>query len=133
MAGVRHVTVGAHDKGMRLDKWFKQEYPSLPYGYLQKLLRTGQIRVDSSRVKGGHRLKTGQEIRIPPIERRSADDQGNLPVSDNRQENLRNRILFQDDDIIALNKPSGLAVQGGTGLDHHLDGSSVKACKNPSR
>lgn len=122
MAGVRHVTVDRQDDGIRLDKWFKQEYPSLPYGYLQKLLRTGQIRVDSSRVKGGHRLKTGEEIRIPPIERRSADDQGNLPVSDNRQVDLRDRILFQDDDIIALNKPAGLAVQGGTGLDYHLDG-----------
>lgn len=132
MVGVRHVTVRSADDGLRLDKWFKQEYPSLPYGYLQKLLRTGQIRVDSGRVKGGHRLKAGQEIRIPPIERRKKSDDGNLPVSDYRQENLRDRILFKDSDIIALNKPAGLAVQGGTGVNHHLDGFLHALTDDPS-
>ena len=124
MSGVQQITVAAQEGELRLDRWFKRHYPRLTHGRLEKLLRTGQVRVDGGRVKANHRLEPGQTIRVPPL----GDDAEKKPpkrtlfVSDREVLELQAMVLFMDDDLIAINKPSGLAVQGGTKTDHHLDG-----------
>lgn len=124
-SGVRHIAVKADDDGVRVDRWFKRHFPDVPYGQLAKWLRTGQVRVDGGRAKPGGRLSAGQQVRVPPTvagdagtERTSAP----RPVSNADASGLRESVIFRDDHLIALNKPAGLAVQGGTGTTRHLDG-----------
>ncbi len=119
MSGVREKIITSNEEGMRLDRWFAIHFPSLPFSRLQKLLRTGQIRVDKKRAKTNARLMAGQIIRIPPI-----DDgvQKKRPQYNNDDAQfLRSIIIYEDDDIIVFNKPSGLAVQGGSGTKNHID------------
>jgi len=119
---VEIVTVGGDDGAVRLDRWFKRHYPALAHGQLEKLLRTGQIRVDGKRVKSGDRLMPGQAIRIPPL-----DAAPTAPAAPRRllpadEAMLQDAILHQDEAVIVLNKPPGLPVQGGTRSERHLDG-----------
>lgn len=121
MSGVQTKTVEAHEDGLRLDRWFKSHFPSLGHGRLEKLLRTGQVRVDGGRAKAGHRLEEGQVIRVPPIpDEAPRPAQPRVNAAD--QAFLRDLVLHEDDALIVLNKPAGLAVQGGTGTTRHLDG-----------
>jgi 23S rRNA pseudouridine955/2504/2580 synthase len=117
--------VTADEAGIRLDRWFRRHFPSLNHGQLQKLLRTGQVRVDGKRAEASFRLEAGQTIRLPPHvlkapEEGSAKTQGKAGhervVAD-----VKKMILYQDADVLALNKAPGLAVQGGTGLRENLD------------
>lgn len=129
MSGVSLRKVEAADADMRLDRWFKRHYPELGHGRLEKLLRTGQIRVNGGRVKASDRLATGDEVRVPPLgEPPAAAAAGapkEKPVSPKVAEiaeRLRKAVIHRDQDVIILNKPPGLAVQGGSGLDDaHLD------------
>ncbi len=123
--GVEIRTVDAADGDMRLDRWFRREFPNLGHGRLEKLLRTGQVRVDGRRVKASERLQPGASVRVPPL-----GDQTPLPTRKplpNRKQmaeaakTLRQCILFQDDHILLLNKPAGLAVQGGSKTETHVD------------
>jgi 23S rRNA pseudouridine955/2504/2580 synthase len=121
MAGVETKTVGAGEDGMRLDRWFKTHYAGLPHSRLEKLLRTGQVRVDGGRAKSSTRLAEGQTIRVPPL-----PDVAPLPASRQRlskadRDFLASIALYEDDDLLVLNKPSGIAVQGGTKTPHHID------------
>jgi 23S rRNA pseudouridine955/2504/2580 synthase len=124
VTGVRHLEVGPGDADMRLDRWFHREFPGIGHGRLAKLLRTGQIRLDGRRCKAGDRLAPGQTVRVPPLPdetqppRRAEPDRAPDAAE---LDDLRRRILYRDDDLIALDKPSGLAVQGGTGTKRHLD------------
>jgi len=125
--GVRAVTVAPEEAELRLDRWFKRHFPSLSHGRLEKLLRTGQVRVDGKRSKAGHRLVAGQTIRIPPMEAAQSSGAAEmqrppLAVDEVDAEALRNAVLYRDDMVIAINKPTGLAVQGGTRTTRHLDG-----------
>jgi 23S rRNA pseudouridine955/2504/2580 synthase len=124
MSGVETISVKPADADQRLDRWFKQHYPSLSFGHLQKLLRTGQIRVDGKRAKADHRLSAGEQIRVPPLG--DGGDQpkkpGLAPVKAGDARMLQQAVLFKDDAVIVLNKPPGLAVQGGTKTGKHLDG-----------
>lgn len=127
MRGVSNVTVSDDEAGIRLDRWFRRHYASLGHGRLEKLLRTGQVRVDGGRSKGSTRLKAGQTIRVPPLPDASPNNGGKAqkkPGQLRRQdsETLQKLIIHRDDDVLAINKPPGLAVQGGTGLKRHLDG-----------
>jgi len=123
MSGVQTRSVSDRDADMRLDRWFHQYFPGLGFGRLQKLLRTGQIRVDGRRAKAGQRLNAGQNIRIPPLnDRPSADGPERPGVSAKDAAFVRGLVLHMDDDVIAVNKPAGLAVQGGTRTTRHLDG-----------
>ena len=123
MTGVETRTVTRDEDGMRLDRWFKAHYPGLGFGHLQKLVRTGQVRVDGGRVKTATRLAAGQAVRVPPI---SADDAprpqkpgaGGLGDADF----LRSILLHEDPQVFVFNKPAGLAVQGGSGVTRHVDG-----------
>ncbi len=123
MSGVQHLTVGRDDDGMRLDRWFRQQFPQVTQGYLQKLLRKGQVRVDGTRAKAADRLSEGQDIRVPPLpvagERPPRPRQGLSPAD---RDFLNSMILYEDDDLLILNKPSGIAVQGGTKTTRHIDG-----------
>jgi 23S rRNA pseudouridine955/2504/2580 synthase len=124
--GVETRSVLAADADLRLDRWFRRQYPQVGFGHLAKLLRTGQIRVDGKRAKPGQRLVAGQQVRVPPLDLTAPApaETRRVPtaVDDADARALRTTVLYRDDDIIALNKPSGLAVQGGSGTRRHLDG-----------
>jgi 23S rRNA pseudouridine955/2504/2580 synthase len=156
---VQTRTVHADEAGMRVDRWFKEHYPALPFGHLQKLLRTGQVRVDGARVKTYTRLAPGQRVRVPPLGAPSpsptgggwtrAQARGRVEAEDreatgvrthpaplrgatlprrgrdnkeNDAEFLRSITLYEDREVLVLNKPIGLAVQGGSGTVRHIDG-----------
>jgi 23S rRNA pseudouridine955/2504/2580 synthase len=123
MSGVRHIKVKDDDNGQRLDRWLKKYVPELPFGLAQKLMRTGQIRVDGKRAKPDSRLAGGQDIRIPPIEgegRKSDRNARELSAKDAAF--IRSLVIYEDDEVVAINKPQGLATQGGTGIKKHVDG-----------
>lgn len=127
MTGVHHRTIAPADAEMRLDRWMKREFPGLSHGRLEKLLRTGQIRVDGKRAKAAQRLEAGQDVRLPPLqnETQPAAAQPTRPppaISDREAKAIQARVLYRDDDVIALDKPPGLAVQGGSKVVKHLDG-----------
>src|SRR5947209_4416759 len=118
------VTVGEAD--MRLDRWFRVHFPEVGYTYLQKLLRSGQVRIDSKRAQANDRLAAGAEIRVPAIVRQPKKAGPGLKpppgVSKGDRDAIEKMILYEDDDVVVLNKPFGLAVQGGTGTKKHIDG-----------
>jgi 23S rRNA pseudouridine955/2504/2580 synthase len=120
---VQHLSVVAGESGMRLDRWFRQHFPQVTQGYLQKLLRTGQVRVDGGRAKAADRLEAGQEIRVPPVPAQQERHSGAAPgLSAADRAFLKSITLYEDDDLMVLNKPSGIAVQGGTKTVRHIDG-----------
>ena len=105
---------------MRLDRWLKRRFPGVPHARLHKWLRTGQVRLDGKRAKAGDRVCTGQGVRVPPVD--EALPPPIPPVTEADAVALKARILHRDARVLAVNKPPGLAVQGGTGLSRHLDG-----------
>jgi len=121
MSGVQTLTVSEDEAGARLDRWFKKRFPHIPHGKVEKLLRTGQIRVDGGRAKGAQRLEAGQAVRVPPLpEPGEAPPKAILTPQDRAF--MKSLVLYQDDELIALNKPAGLAVQGGSKVKRHIDG-----------
>src|SRR5262245_21579317 len=125
MTGVQTLSVEPEEAGLRVDHWFKRRFPGLGHGRLEKLLRTGQVRVDGKRVKSGERLEAWSAIRVPPLGEDALAPRPKPvapPVDEAEAERLRRRVLYRDDWVIALDKPAGLAVQGGTKQDAHLDG-----------
>ncbi len=125
MAGVEQVTVGKDEQGMRLDRWFKVHFPGLGFGHLQKLLRSGQIRVDGGRVKADSRVEPGQTVRIPPlgVDKKGGDENltGHSIRNQGDADVLAKMLLHEDDKVFVFNKPAGLAVQGGSGVTRHVD------------
>ncbi|KAF0220005.1 MAG: hypothetical protein FD176_3417 [Rhodospirillaceae bacterium] len=126
MNSVQILAVAADDADIRLDRWFKRHYPNVGHGLLEKWLRTGQVRVDGKRAKANQRLSPGQHVRVPPLPEGEApkpNPESRRPVVDEKiARMLRDAVLYMDDDVIALNKPAGIAVQGGTGTgDKHID------------
>lgn len=121
MSGVTFVKIKPEDDGIRLNRWFLKEYPSLTLGRLQKLLRTKQIKVDGKKAEANTRLSAGQELRLPPLDNEKAIKNPAV-VSKSDTDFIKSMVIFKDDNIIVLNKPSGLAVQGGTNTDRHIDG-----------
>ncbi|MBF0095550.1 MAG: RluA family pseudouridine synthase [Alphaproteobacteria bacterium] len=121
MSEATQVSVAEDEAGQRLDRWFKRRFPDMTHGRLEKLLRTGQIRVDGGRAKAGLRLETGQTIRVPPLSP-PAEPAAPRPVPEHEAQALRRMVLYRDDAMIVLAKPPGLAVQGGTHTTRHLDG-----------
>ena len=155
MSAVTTRVVKDDEAEMRLDRWFRTRFPDLAFGHLQKLLRTGQVRVDGKRAKADTRVSPGQTIRIPPLDKaapepapgfveagsgKSAPHPGPhpagtgrggerpraLPKADRKTEEtrafLKSITLYEDSEMMVLNKPAGLAVQGGSGTVRHLDG-----------
>ena len=114
----------AHDdNGIRIDRWFKRHYPALTHGRLEKLLRTGQVRLDGKRVKAADRVLSGQTVRLPPqIVHGGLEEKPRTTTKPVMRGSLEDRILYMDKSVIVLDKPSGLATQGGSGLTQHVDG-----------
>ena len=118
------------DDGMRLDRWIKASYPALPHSLLQKLLRTGQVRVNGGRAKPDRRLVAGDEVKVRQLESHAATAQDArkpspvppLGLSKADRTFIERMILFEDDELMVLNKPFGIAVQGGTRTKRHIDG-----------
>ena len=118
---VNFIEVKDDDDGQRLDRWLKKNVPDLPYGLSQKLIRKGQIRVDGKRAKADAKLKAGQAVRIPPIEDKS-DEKGHRKITDKDIAFVKSLIIYQDADVLVLNKPHGIATQGGSKTRYHIDG-----------
>jgi 23S rRNA pseudouridine955/2504/2580 synthase len=119
LAQVETRTVERDEAGMRLDRWFHSHYPTLSFGHLQKLLRSGQVRVDGKRAKSNARLEPGQQVRVPPLGDLPAETKPRPPGGSGGE--LRQYLLYEDDAVLVFNKPAGLAVQGGSGLTRHVD------------
>ncbi len=125
-ARLETVTVRPEDGAGRLDRWFKRHYPALTHGRLEKLLRTGQIRVDGKRAHARDPVEPGQAIRVPPLPEAPAPSPAASKSKTPRAREqdvalLRDAVLYRDDWAIVVNKPAGLAVQGGTNTERHVD------------
>jgi 23S rRNA pseudouridine955/2504/2580 synthase len=120
MREVKTLYVDAGEDGVRLDRWFKRRWPHLSHIQVQKLARSGQIRVDGARCKADDRLAAGSQVRVPPLP--DAPPEGKKEgISARDAAFARSLVLYEDDEVLALNKPAGLAVQGGTKTLHHID------------
>lgn len=111
--GVRHETVGSDHEGQRLDNWLMNRLKGVPRSLIYRLIRTGQVRIDGKRCKPSSRLHAGETVRIPPARVNTREE---ADISERVIEGLRERILFADDDMLVLDKPSGMAVHAGSGL-----------------
>lgn len=128
MTQVRSLIVGADEADLRLDRWFKRHFPTVGHAHLSRLLRTGQIRVDGGRAKASLRLAAGSAIRVPPLGDGPAPTTEAPPpkkktpeASPEALDEARGWVIHRDASIIVINKPPGLAVQGGSDVTHHLD------------
>lgn len=117
---IRHFTVQEDDDGQRLDRWLKKTLPKTPYALLQKMVRTGQVRIDGKRAKTDTRLEMGQSIRIPPAEEKT--EKLTFRAKDGDKEFLESITLYDDGHVLVINKPYGLPVQGGPNILRHVDG-----------
>jgi 23S rRNA pseudouridine955/2504/2580 synthase len=120
LAEVRTLYVDTAEDGVRLDRWFRRRWPHLSHIQINKLARTGQIRVDGARAKAETRLTAGAQIRVPPLPD-APPPPATDGLSDRDRKFVRGLVLYEDDEVLVLNKPAGLAVQGGTKTLHHID------------
>ncbi|MGH7101742.1 MAG: RluA family pseudouridine synthase [Acetobacteraceae bacterium] len=122
---VEQILVAEDEADIRLDRWFRRHFPGLRQGAIERLCRTGQVRVDGRRAHGATRLAAGQAVRIPPLPAETppgASPRAPEPPDPEAVKQLAGRILYRDDLILVLDKPAGLPVQGGPGIRRHLDG-----------
>ena len=120
--GVTTATIAKDEEGVRLDRWFRRHYPSLSHIQLEKLLRKGEVRLDGKRAKASDRLNAGQTMRLPPQIRHLPVAATIAPAPAQDAGLIRSLVLHADEQVFVLNKPSGLATQGGSGLTRHVDG-----------
>jgi len=121
---VRTFTVTAEDDGIRLDRWFRRNLPEVGFGQVSRWARTGQLRLDGKRATPGDRVEAGQSLRVPPQgEEAPAPKQApqRTRLSDDEVEFVRSLVIHEDAAAIVVNKPPGLATQGGTKTTDHLD------------
>lgn len=110
------------DDGQRLDRWLKKKFPHLSFGDAQKILRTGQLRIDGKRAKGDARLAAGQSVRLPPqLLFADAPEKKKKQVSERDAGFLKSLVLYEDQHLIAINKPAGIASQGGSKVGRNID------------
>ncbi len=129
-AGVREYNVGFDDDGIRLDRWFKRHLPDTSFTTVAMWARTGQLRVDGARATPGDRIAAGQMLRVPPPEADKASADEDKPkrvrerviLSDEETELAQGMVIHKDFQAFVLNKPPGLATQGGTKTIQHVDG-----------
>jgi 23S rRNA pseudouridine955/2504/2580 synthase len=127
---VRTFTVKPDDDGIRLDRWFKRHLPDASFNLVSRWARTGQIRVDGKRASPGDRLETGQQLRVPPEDPATKAAASGRPIrakprpelSDAEMDFAQKMVIYKDAAALVLNKPPGLATQGGTKTDEHVDG-----------
>jgi 23S rRNA pseudouridine955/2504/2580 synthase len=120
--GVQTVTVTGDETGMRLDRFFEARFPGLSFSHIQRIIRKGEVRVNGKRAQPKDRLQSGQAVRIPPLKLDAPKPSENATQDQKDRAFLRSITLYEDDDVLVLNKPMGLAVQGGSGTFKHIDG-----------
>jgi 23S rRNA pseudouridine955/2504/2580 synthase len=119
---VQTATVTADEANMRVDRFLEARFPGLSYSHIQRIVRKGELRVDGKRADSKDRLKAGQAVRIPPLHLDAPKKSSGLSEAEQKTlAQLQEMTLFEDDDVLVLNKPAGLAVQGGSGTVHHVD------------
>ncbi|WP_293812251.1 RluA family pseudouridine synthase [uncultured Bosea sp.] len=120
--GVQQLVVTADENEMRIDRFLEARFPQLSFSHIQRIVRKGELRVDGKRADSKDRLSEGQAVRIPPLR---LEEQAERPRSAKADADtigfLRSITLYEDDDVMVLNKPAGLAVQGGSGTTRHVD------------
>lgn len=114
---VGHISIGVDDAGQRLDNFLFRCFRKVPKSRVYRALRHGEVRINKKRAKPDYRLQAGDQLRLPPLQVAEAEVR---PVSQHWQVQLAEAILFENDDVLIINKPSGLAVHGGSGLDYGL-------------
>lgn len=122
MSGVQMIEIGADDGAQRLDRFLKRKFPQLTQGRIEKMCRKGELRLDGGRVRSNTRIAAGQILRVPPIPAATAPAAPRPAVSAADAEMMHRAVIYQDDHIIALNKPPGLPCQGGSKQTRHVDG-----------
>ncbi|MFN4157951.1 MAG: RluA family pseudouridine synthase [Gemmobacter sp.] len=124
MSGVQMLTVAEEEGEQRLDRWLKRRFPQVTQGAVEKLCRTGQLRLDGGRVKASDRVAPGQVVRVPPLAEGPAPERaadGRISAADEKM--IQDAVIFRDQHMIVLNKPPGLPSQGGSGQgERHVDG-----------
>ena len=110
------------ESGMRLDRWLRRRFPDLPQTHLMKIVRKGEVRVSGRRAEVSTRLESGQTVRVPPLKLPTTEAPAVKRASPEDAAAIRAMTLFEDRDVIVLDKPYGLAVQGGSGTKRHIDG-----------
>lgn len=113
---VKTISVNEEHTGQRIDNFLLTHLKGVPKSLVYRIVRKGEVRVNKGRIKAEYKLQTGDEIRIPPI-RISQKDNPLISTKLNKVNQLENRILFEDDSLLVLNKPSGMAVHGGSGVN----------------
>ena len=121
-SAVQTVTVGADESGMRLDRFFEAKFPGLSFSHIQRIVRKGEVRVNGKRADTKDRLEVGQQVRIPPLKLNAPKSSRLTPEDEKTRDFLKSIMLFEDADVMVLNKPMGLSVQGGSGTTRHVDG-----------
>jgi 23S rRNA pseudouridine955/2504/2580 synthase len=121
-SGVQTASVTPDESGMRVDRFFEARFPGLSFSHIQRIIRKGEVRVDGKRTQPKSRLKAGQEVRIPPLRLEPSTPRATGDGDAKTREFLRSITLYEDADVLVLNKPMGLAVQGGSGTTRHIDG-----------
>jgi 23S rRNA pseudouridine955/2504/2580 synthase len=119
---VQTVTVSADENSMRVDRFFEARFPGLSFSHIQRIIRKGEVRVDGKRTKPKARLAAGQRLRIPPLKLEAPAPRDDAPQVQKDRAFLKSITLYEDADVLVLNKPVGLAVQGGSGTTRHIDG-----------
>jgi 23S rRNA pseudouridine955/2504/2580 synthase len=133
VSGVQSVVVTADESGMRVDRFFEARFPSLSFSHIQRIIRKGEVRVNGKRTQPKNRLEAGQAVRIPPLtlEQPKPRDAASA-ANETTRAFLKSITLHEDADLMVLNKPMGLAVQGGSGTTRHLDGM-LEVLRAPGR
>lgn len=119
---VQTVVVTADENNMRVDRFLEARFPGLSFSHIQRIVRKGELRVNGKRADSKDRIEEGQSIRIPPLQLDTPKVAGHLSEAETKTlQALKDMILFEDADVMVLNKPAGLAVQGGSGTTRHID------------
>ncbi|HVV62739.1 MAG TPA: RluA family pseudouridine synthase [Pseudolabrys sp.] len=121
-AGVQTVAVTPDESGMRVDRFFEARFPGLSFSHIQRIIRKGEVRVNGKRTQPKNRLEAGQTVRIPPLRLEPPKPRDDAPQAQKDRAFIKSITLYEDDDVLVLNKPAGLAVQGGSGTTRHIDG-----------
>ncbi|MBM3528906.1 MAG: RluA family pseudouridine synthase [Alphaproteobacteria bacterium] len=120
--GVQTVTVARDEDGMRLDRFFEARFPGLSFSHIQRIIRKGEVRVNGKRAQPKDRIQAGQAVRVPPLRIEPPKPRDNASQDSKDRAFIKSIVLHEDDDVLVLNKPMGLAVQGGSGTFRHIDG-----------
>ena len=126
MSRVQKITITEDDEDQRLDRWLKKKFVHLKQSHIEKMCRKGDLRIDGRRVKPSTRIELGQIVRVPPIIEKPDSPYTVMAqtISSDDKKMLQESVIYKDDHLLVINKPSGLPVQGGTGQLRHVDGLS---------